>query len=48
MLRHALLFLLIVLALAPARAEDRFASVAFHDVVDFKGDLDDDAVTVDR
>ena len=48
MLRRALLFLLVVLALAPARAADRFAIVAFHDVVDFKGDLDDDAVTVDR
>ena len=48
MLRRALLFLLVILALAPARAADRFASVAFHDVVDYKGDLDDDAVTVDR
>ena len=29
-------------------AADRFAVVAFHDVVDFRGDLDDDAFTVDR
>src|SRR6478736_2829484 len=48
MLRRALLFLLLVLPFAPARAADRFAIVAFHDVVDFKGDLDEDAVTVDR
>jgi biofilm PGA synthesis lipoprotein PgaB len=48
MLRRALLLLLVFLALAPARAADRFAIVAFHDVVDFRGDLDDDAVTVDR
>ncbi len=32
----------------PAIADQRFVSVAFHDVVDFPGDLDDDAVTVDR
>src|SRR3954469_16720501 len=48
MRRPPLLFLLAVLALVPARAADRFASVSFHDVVDFKGDLDDEAVTVDR
>ena len=48
MLRRALLLLLLVHALSPARAADHFAIVAFHDVVDFKGDLDDDAVTVDR
>jgi peptidoglycan/xylan/chitin deacetylase (PgdA/CDA1 family) len=48
MLRRALLFLLVILAFAPARAADRFAIVAFHDVVDFRGDLDDDAVTIDR
>lgn len=48
MLRRVLLFLLVVFAVAPSRAADRFAIVAFHDVVDFKGDLDDDAVTVDR
>lgn len=48
MLRHTLLFLLGALALVPVRAADRFASVSFHEVVDFKGDLDDEAVTVDR
>ncbi len=48
MLRRTLPFLLVVLSLAPVRAADRFASVSFHDVVDFKGDLDDEAVTVDR
>ena len=48
MLRRAFLFLLFLLALAPARAADRFASVSFHEVVDYKGDLDDEAVTVDR
>jgi poly-beta-1,6-N-acetyl-D-glucosamine N-deacetylase len=35
-------------SLTPAAAGDRFVSVAFHDVVDFRGDLDEDAVTVDR
>lgn len=35
-------------SLTPALAGDRFVSVAFHDVVDFRGNLDDDAVTVDR
>jgi peptidoglycan/xylan/chitin deacetylase (PgdA/CDA1 family) len=35
-------------SLAPAPAGERFVSVAFHDVVDFRGDLDEDAVTVDR
>src|SRR4051812_24052040 len=45
---RALLFLLIVLALTPARGADRFSIVSFHDVVEFKGDLDDDAVTIDR
>src|SRR3954463_12749750 len=45
---RALLFLLMILAWAPARAAERFSIVSFHDVVDFKGDLDDDAVTVDR
>ena len=34
--------------LMPAQRDERFVSVAFHDVVDFAGDLDDDAVTVDR
>ena len=34
--------------LAPVLAGQRFVSVALHDVVDFPGDLDDDAVTVDR
>jgi peptidoglycan/xylan/chitin deacetylase (PgdA/CDA1 family) len=48
MLPRAFLFLLVVLALAPARAADRFASVSFHEVVEYKGDLDDEAVTVDR
>src|SRR3954469_358404 len=48
MMRRALLFLLALCALTSAQAADRFASVAFHDVVDFKGDLDDDAVTIDR
>jgi poly-beta-1,6-N-acetyl-D-glucosamine N-deacetylase len=48
MLRPTLLFLLVTLALVPVRAADRFASVSFHEVVDFKGDLDDEAVTVDR
>ena len=48
MLRRTLFFLLLVLALAPARAADRFAVVSFHDVVDIKGDLDEEAVTVDR
>jgi biofilm PGA synthesis lipoprotein PgaB len=32
----------------PAEAGQQFVSIAFHDVVDFRGDLDDDAVTVDR
>jgi biofilm PGA synthesis lipoprotein PgaB len=32
----------------PALGGQRFVSVAFHDVVDFPGDLDDDAVTVDH
>jgi poly-beta-1,6-N-acetyl-D-glucosamine N-deacetylase len=35
-------------SLTPATAGERFVSVAFHDVVDFRGDLDEDAVTVDR
>ena len=48
MFRRPLIILLVIFALAPARATDRFAIVAFHDVVDFRGDLDDDAVTVDR
>jgi len=39
---------LFVALLTPALAGQRFVSVAFHDVVDFRGDLDDDAVTVDR
>src|SRR6476620_5388286 len=42
-----LLLLLLVLSLGSARAGEKFAIVAFHDVVDFRGDLDDDAVTVD-
>ncbi|MFZ1218386.1 MAG: poly-beta-1,6-N-acetyl-D-glucosamine N-deacetylase PgaB [Chthoniobacterales bacterium] len=48
MFHRSLLLLLVLLALAPARAAERFASVAFHEVVDHKGDLDDEAVTVDR
>src|SRR4051812_20155332 len=48
MLRRILLFLILISALTPARGADRFASVCFHDVVDHRGDLDDDAVTVDR
>jgi biofilm PGA synthesis lipoprotein PgaB len=48
MLRPALLLLLVIFLLAPARAADRFAIVAFHDVLDSHSDLDDDAVTVDR
>src|SRR6478672_287645 len=40
--------LLVFLALAPARGGEHFAAIAFHDVVDFRGDLDDDAVTVDH
>jgi peptidoglycan/xylan/chitin deacetylase (PgdA/CDA1 family) len=34
--------------ITPVRGADKFAVVAYHDVVDFPGDLDDDAVTVDR
>lgn len=34
--------------LQAARGGDEFAAIAFHDVVDFKGDLDDDAVTTDN
>jgi biofilm PGA synthesis lipoprotein PgaB len=41
-------FLLLLLAMAPLRGAERFGAIAFHDVVDFEGDLDDDAVTVDR
>jgi peptidoglycan/xylan/chitin deacetylase (PgdA/CDA1 family) len=48
MFHRTLLFLLVLFTLAPARAAERFASVAFHEVVDHKGDLDDEAVTVDR
>ncbi|HSI14867.1 MAG TPA: poly-beta-1,6-N-acetyl-D-glucosamine N-deacetylase PgaB [Chthoniobacter sp.] len=50
MLRRTLLFLFVLFALAltPARAADQFAIVSFHDIVDFKGDLDEEAVTVDR
>src|SRR4051812_33980818 len=48
-MRRLLLLLFIVSICAlPARAGQQFASVAFHDVVDFRGDLDDEAVTVDR
>jgi poly-beta-1,6-N-acetyl-D-glucosamine N-deacetylase len=38
----------LVASLTPTLAGERFVSVVFHDVVDFRGDLDEDAVTVDR
>ncbi|HSV57258.1 MAG TPA: poly-beta-1,6-N-acetyl-D-glucosamine N-deacetylase PgaB [Variovorax sp.] len=36
------------IAAAPALSQQRFVTIGFHDVVDSKGDLDDDAVTSDR
>jgi peptidoglycan/xylan/chitin deacetylase (PgdA/CDA1 family) len=44
-----LLALLLALGAAPAAlAQHRFASIAFHDVVEHPGDRDEEAVTVDR
>lgn len=40
--------LLLCFCAASAPAGQRFAAIAFHDVADFPGDLDDDAVTVDQ
>jgi peptidoglycan/xylan/chitin deacetylase (PgdA/CDA1 family) len=48
-MRTLLVLLCVFLAcVLPVQAGQRFAAVAFHDVVEFRGDLDDDAVTVDR
>ncbi|MFL6538148.1 MAG: poly-beta-1,6-N-acetyl-D-glucosamine N-deacetylase PgaB [Chthoniobacterales bacterium] len=41
-------FLLLVACASVARAGQHFPIVALHDVVDFRGDLDDDAITVDN
>jgi peptidoglycan/xylan/chitin deacetylase (PgdA/CDA1 family) len=45
---HLLALLLLLMATSWAQAGQRFAVVGFHDVVEHPGDLDDDAVTVDR
>ena len=36
------------IAAAPALAQQRFVTIGFHDVVDSRSELDDDAVTADR
>ena len=48
MFRCLLILALCLLVVPPTRAGQHFASVSFHDVVDFPGDLDEEAMTVDR
>jgi biofilm PGA synthesis lipoprotein PgaB len=45
--RLVLCLSLLMVAVVPLAAGERFVAVAFHDVVDHPGDLDDDGVTVD-